>query len=143
MYNLFSINIMIFFCNWKSIENCHLSFASHVLICCASYQWVYARNKQILSLLVYYGVDWRIIDLSNLAHLGWRLKWAFLIKICPLSVVVVGDLVGVVVVVNFSHFYLHLPNHWTNINQTWHNVSLGEGDSSLSKCRALPFSKGR
>ena len=49
-----------------------------------------------------------------------RLKWAFLITICLLSVVVV-------VVVNFSHFLLLLHNHWANFNQT----SLGEGDSSF------------
>ena len=47
-----------------------------------------------------------------LAHLSRRFKWAFPIKICPLSVVVVA--IGVVV--NFSHF---LQNHWTNFNQTW------------------------
>ena len=76
--------------------------------------------------------------LTFLAHLSRRLKWAFLIKICPLSVVVV-----VVVVVNFSHFHLLLQNHWANFNQTCHKASLGEGDSSLFKWRAPPFSKGR
>ena len=69
-----------------------------------------------------------------LAQLSRRLKWAFLIKICLLSIVVV---------VNFSHFHLLLQNHWTNFNQTWHKASLGEGDSSLFKRRAPPFSKGR
>ena len=39
-----------------------------------------------------------------LAHLSRRLKWAFLIKICPLPVVVVV-IVVVVVVANFSHFH--------------------------------------
>ena len=73
-----------------------------------------------------------------LAHLNRRLKWAFLIKICPLFVVVV-----VVVVVNFSHFHLLLQNHWANFNQTWHKTSLGEGNSSLFKWRAPPFSKQR
>ena len=73
---------------------------------------------------------------SFLAHMSRRLKWAFLIKICPLSVVVVG------IVVNFSHFHLLLQNHWVSFNQTWHNASFGEGNSSLFKCRALPFSKG-
>ena len=38
--------------------------------------------------------------------------------------------------VNFSHFHLLLKNHWANFNQTWHSVSLGEGDSSLFKWRA-------
>ena len=85
---------------------------------------------------VYYRSEWRhisfkknYISLSSminnvrdvvLAHLSRRLKWAFLIKICPLSVVidvgfvvvVVGVVVGVVVV-NFSHFHLLLQNHWT------------------------------
>ena len=35
--------------------------------------------------------------------------------------------------VNFSHFHLLLQNHWANFNQTWHKVSLGEGNSSLFK----------
>ena len=35
--------------------------------------------------------------------------------------------------VNFSHFHLLLQNDWANFNQTWHKVSLGEGDSSLFK----------
>ena len=35
--------------------------------------------------------------------------------------------------VNFSLFYLLLQNHLANFNQTWHKVSLGEGDSSLFK----------
>ena len=39
------------------------------------------------------------VSWSILAHLSHRLKWAFLIKICPLSVVVV-----IVVVVNFHIF---------------------------------------
>ena len=67
-----------------------------------------------------------------LAHLSWRLKWAFLIKICSSSVVV-----------NFSHFHLLLQNHWANFNQTWRKASLGKGDWSLFKWRAPPFSKGR
>ena len=45
--------------------------------------------------------------------------------------------------VNFSHFHLLLFNHWANFTQTWHKASLGEGDSSLFKWRATPFSKGR
>ena len=64
---------------------------------------------------------------------SWRLKWAFLIKICPLSVVVV--------VVIFSHFHL-LQNRWANLNQTWQIASLGEGDSSLFKWRANSFPRG-
>ena len=45
--------------------------------------------------------------------------------------------------VNFSHFHLLLQNHCANFNQTWHKASLGEGDSSLFKWMAPPFSKGR
>ena len=81
-----------------------------------------------------------IAKYSFLAHLSRRLKWAFLIKICPLSVVVV---VVVVVVVNFSHFHLLLQNHWANFNKTWHKASLGKGDSSLFKWRTPPFPKVR
>jgi hypothetical protein len=33
------------------------------------------------------------------------------------------------------HFRLLLQNHWTNLNQTWHKLSLGEEDSSLFKGR--------
>ena len=38
---------------------------------------------------------------------------------------------------------LLFKSHKANFNQTWHNASLGEGDSSLFKWRAPPFSKGR
>ena len=71
-----------------------------------------------------------------LAHLSLRLKWAFLITICQLSVVVV-------VVVNFSYFHLLLQNHRANFNQTLHNASLGKWDSNSFTWRAPPFSKGR
>ena len=33
-----------------------------------------------------------------------------------------------------------LKNHRTNVNQTWHNASLREGDSSLIKWRTIQFS---
>ena len=75
-----------------------------------------------------------------LAHLSRRLKWAFLIKICLLSVIIVVVVLVVVVVVNFSHLHLLLQNHWASFNQTWHKASLCEGD--LFKWRAPPFSKG-
>ena len=79
----------------------------------------------------------KTFQLVFLAHLSQRLKWAFLITIIRLSVVAVG--VGVVVV-KFSHFLLLLQNHWANFNQTWHKVSLSEGDLSFFKWRASPFS---
>ena len=88
-------------------------------------------------------IDIKLYRIMFLAHLSRRLKWAFLIKICPLSVVVVVVVTVVIVVVNFSHFHLLPQNQWTNFNQTWHKASLGEGDSSLFKWRAQPFSKGR
>ena len=28
---------------------------------------------------------------------------------------------------------INIKNHWANFNQTWHNASLGDGDSSLFK----------
>ena len=46
----------------------------------------------------------KIVKYVFLAHLSRRLKCAFLITICQLSVIVV-------VVVNFSHFHLLLQNH--------------------------------
>lgn len=56
-----------------------------------------------------------------------RLRWAFLIKICSLSVVIVA-----VVAVNFTHFHL-LQNRWADFNQAWHKASLSTQDSSLFK----------
>ena len=67
--------------------------------------------------------------------------WAFLIKICPLSVVVVVVIV-VVVVLNFSHFYLLLQSHWVNFNQTLHNASLGEGAQVCSNEGPCTFPRG-
>ena len=126
-----------------------------------------------------------------LTHLSWRIRWAFLIKSCRLSIV---DVIVVAIVVNFSHFHLLFQNqistklgtkhpwvkgiqvcsnkgphpfprgdnyeittiHWQiqikkfllqnclfNFNQTWHNLSMDEGNSSLLNWRAPPFSKGR
>ena len=37
---------------------------------------------------------------------------------------------------------LLLQNQWSNFNQTWHKACLGEGDSSLFKYRAPPYSRG-
>ena len=70
---------------------------------------------------------WRKNTVSFLTHLSQMLRWAFLIKICPLSVIVV--------VVNFSHFHLLLQNHWANFNQTWHKVGI--------QVVQMLFSKGR
>ena len=66
------------------------------------------------------------------AHLSRRLMRAFLIKICPLSGVVVVVVV-VIAVVNFSHFHFLLKNHKANFNQPWHKATFGVRDSSLFK----------
>ena len=71
-------------------------------------------------------------DPSFLAHPSRRLKCAFLIKICPLSVVVV--VVVVIVVVNFSHF----PSPPDPMGQFQPNLA-----QSILGWRGLPFSKGR
>ena len=76
------------------------------------------------------------------AHLSWKLKWAFLIAFRPSSVCL-SVCLSVRLSVNFSYFRLLLKNHWANFNQTWHKASLGDGDSNLFKWRATPFSKGR
>ena len=53
--------------------------------------------------------------MNFLAHLSWKLKWAFLItcrpSVCP------SVRLSVRPSVNFSHFHL-LQNHWANFNQT-------------------------
>ena len=72
-----------------------------------------------------------------LAHLSWKLKWAFLITHIPSSICP-----SVRLSVNFSHFQLLLNNHLANFNQTWHKASLGKGDSQLFKWRATVRSQG-
>ena len=92
----------------------------------------------------------KVTHVTFLAHLSWKLKWAFLITCRPSSVCLSVRLsvcpsvcLSVRPSVNFSYFHLLLQNHWANFNQTWHKASLGEGDSSLFKWSAPPFSKGR
>ena len=55
-----------------------------------------------------------------LTNLSWKLKWAFLIACCLLSVYP-----SVCLSVNFSHFHLLLLKHWASFNQTLHTASLG------------------
>ena len=72
---------------------------------------------------------------AQLSQGSSELFWLkFSIVHCPLSVVVV------ILLVNFSHFYLLL--HWTNFNQTWHKASFVARDSSLFKWRVHPFPRG-
>ena len=70
-------------------------------------------------------------------NLSLELKALVSFSVQNLSVVVVG-----VVVLNFSHFYLLLQNHWANFNHSWHKACLGEHDSILFKGRAPPFPRG-
>ena len=73
-----------------------------------------------------------------LAHLSWKLKWAFLIachwsSVCPF----------IRLFANFSLFQLFLLNNWADFNQIWHKATLVKSDSSLFKWRVTPFFKGR
>ena len=73
-----------------------------------------------------------------LAHLSWKLKWAFLITRCPASVclsVCLSDC-------KLLHFWLLLQNCWTNFNQTWHKSSLGEGIQVCSNEKDFPSPRG-
>lgn len=65
----------------------------------------------------------------------YSLNWAFPIKICPLTVVVVG--VGVVVV-NLFACSSSTPELVGQYQPTWYKASLGQGYSSLFKRRAIP-----
>ena len=71
------------------------------------------------------------ILVTILAHLSWKLKWAFPIACRPSSVRPS---------VRTFFLFRHLHNHWANLNQTWHKASLGGGDSSLLIWKATPFS---
>jgi hypothetical protein len=59
---------------------------------------------------------------SFLAHLSWKLKWAFLIAPCPSFV-------------NFYIFNFFFRTTGPIFNLTWHTSSLGEGDANLFKWR--------
>jgi hypothetical protein len=80
----------------------------HSIVALPTYLWLYFVNLHIIQFL---------------AHLSWKLKWAFLIGCCPASVC------------KLSHFRLLLQNHQTNFNQTWHKSCLVEWDSNLIKGR--------
>ena len=87
----------------------------------------FAFSLQIL--LSIYSTTSNLYVVFLLAHLSWKLKWAFLIAFRSSSV-------------NFPYFGLLLKNRWANFNQPWHKAYLGEGDSSLFKWRAPPFLQG-
>ena len=74
-----------------------------------------------------------------LAHLSWKLKWAFLIT-CRPSAVCLSVCPSVCKLFTFSSSSQEpLGQFQPNL----HKASLGKGDSSLFKWRAPPFSKGR
>ena len=118
--------VLLSFITWK---HCHLQNLSLDFILTVILHWhsphslnISIINFQTISILSFTKISMisnLLFIITFLAHLSWRFKWAFLIKICPLSIVVV---------VNFSHFHLLLQNHLANFNQTWHKASLGEGD---------------
>ena len=81
-------------------------------------------------------------SLIFLAHLSWRLKWAFIISSRPSSVYLYVCL-SVRTSVNLSYFRLLLKNPWANFIQTLHKSFLDNGNSSLFKWRVTPYSKRR
>ena len=84
------------------------------------------------------GIDF--IYLSNinilvtiLAHLSWKLKWAFPIA-CRSSSVRPS--------VCTLFLFRHLHNHWANFNRTWHKHHWVEGIQVCSIEGPRPFSRG-
>ena len=108
-----------------SKDTLYINCQNSMLICFFSFSWD-TRLKIMCHTAAFF------------AHLSWKLIWAFLIEICPLSIVVI---VGVVV--NFSLFPLLLKNQWANFNQTSYKASLSTGDSSFIMNEGpYPFPRG-
>ena len=84
------------------------------------------------------GQNYRVFDMFScpahnfLAHLSWKLKWAFLITCCPSSVCL-SVCLSVCKLFTFS----------SSSPEPLGQFQPGEGDLSLFKWRAPPFSKGR
>jgi hypothetical protein len=72
-----------------------------------------------------------------LAHLSWKLKWAFLNAFWPSSVCP-----SVRLSVRLLHFQFLLQNCWANFNQSWQKLSLGKEDLELYKWRTPPSPRG-
>ena len=82
---------------------------------------LFNRGRDLLKLFCRSVSPFLHLSFQNiLTHLSWKLKWAFLIACCPLSVCP-----SVCLSVNFSHFHLLLLKHWASFNQTLHTASLG------------------
>ena len=65
---------------------------------------------------------------KHLAHLNRRLKWAFLVDICP----------SISSLSYFKHFLFPFQNHWVNFNQTWNKAFLVK--FKFVQMRVPPFS---
>jgi hypothetical protein len=83
--------------------------------------------------------------LDFLAHLSWKLKWAFLIALCPSSVrlsVCPSVRPSVCLSVRLLHFQLLLQNRWANFNQSWHKSSVGKGIQNCTNEGQPPTPRG-
>ena len=87
--------------------------------------WLF-RALTIENILWVFIVESLEVD-KNQVHLSQRLKRAFPIKVCPLSIIV--DVV-IFVVVNFSHLRLLLQNDWANLNHTC-NTAVSDNENSI------------
>lgn len=75
-----------------------------------------------------------ISDFQFLAHLGQRLKWTFLIKICPLMSIIIIIIVIVIDIacLNFSYF-ICLRTPWPNSTKLFFKAPLEWGLSEFLK----------
>lgn len=130
--NNLKVNIWVKYV-WNSRNKIHYisfnSFFSHFQIHLYDYLqnllvWkCYEENKLTHLQLVLW-----ISDFQFLAHLGQRLKWTFLIKICPLMSIIIIIIVIVVDIacLNFSYF-ICLRTPWPNstklfLKHPWNEV---------------------
>jgi hypothetical protein len=123
------LNSNIWVWEWGSWELCKSlhTFKSELRIF-STYSQVSHSVTQIFELRISLRIlkSFMTVGPVFLAHLSWKLKWAFLIAGCPFICLSVCKLL---------HFRLFLQNHWTNFNQTWQKSSLGRGDWILFKGR--------
>ena len=106
---------------------------------CLNFRWILNKMVSKTCIFVCSFFYWVSIIFNMklslfLAHQRQGFKWTFLIKTSLLS--------AVVVVINFSYFYLLLQNHWANFIQTWHKTFTDEGDSSFLNEGPDPFPRG-
>lgn len=97
----------------------------------------YAKNYRVFISIYMYIHFLHLIHLIFLLahlHLRWKLKWAFLVTFCLLSVCPYTF--------HFFNIFSKTTNQ-TNLNQTWHKANLGKQDSRLWKLRSRPLFHGR